>query len=132
MPRSCLWPRDTDTRVDSMHAKKMTALVQAEAKDGWIKTRPIPLRIESKAGHGGREARDEADRGVYGSVRVSVWQLGIRDQYSVLGKNRKARSILDFSGNAPFFQRTRKDGVTDPLDTRSYSPCAQSPVGFPR
>ena len=43
---------DTDTRVDPMHAKKMTALMQAAAKNGQSTTRPILLRIESKAGHG--------------------------------------------------------------------------------
>ncbi len=43
---------DTDTRVDPMHAKKMTALMQAEARNGSSRTRPILLRIESKAGHG--------------------------------------------------------------------------------
>jgi prolyl oligopeptidase len=35
-----------------MHAKKMAALIQAEAKNGASKTRPILLRIETKAGHG--------------------------------------------------------------------------------
>jgi len=43
---------DTDTRVDPMHAKKMTAEMQAEARNGMSDTRPILLRIESKAGHG--------------------------------------------------------------------------------
>jgi prolyl oligopeptidase len=43
---------DTDTRVDPMHAKKMAALMQGQARNGQSKTRPILLRIESKAGHG--------------------------------------------------------------------------------
>ncbi len=43
---------DSDTRVDSMHAKKMAALMQAEAKNGADRERPILLRIEPKAGHG--------------------------------------------------------------------------------
>jgi prolyl oligopeptidase len=43
---------DFDTRVDPLHAKKMAALMQTEAKNGASKTRPILLRIESKAGHG--------------------------------------------------------------------------------
>ncbi len=43
---------DTDTRVDPMHAKKMAALMQAEAKNGTSRDRPILLRIETKAGHG--------------------------------------------------------------------------------
>ncbi len=43
---------DTDTRVDPMHARKMTALLQASAKNGESRTRPILLRVETKAGHG--------------------------------------------------------------------------------
>ncbi|MFZ0814233.1 MAG: prolyl oligopeptidase family serine peptidase, partial [Candidatus Sulfotelmatobacter sp.] len=43
---------DTDTRVDPMHARKMAALMQDEAKNGKSSTRPILLRIETKAGHG--------------------------------------------------------------------------------
>jgi prolyl oligopeptidase len=43
---------DTDTRVDPMHAKKMAALMQAEAKNGTNRARPILLRVESNAGHG--------------------------------------------------------------------------------
>ena len=42
---------DTDTRVDPMHARKMTARLQA-AQGGNLATRPILLRLESKAGHG--------------------------------------------------------------------------------
>ena len=43
---------DTDTRVDPMHAKKMAALMQAEAANGQSRERPILLRIDTKAGHG--------------------------------------------------------------------------------
>jgi prolyl oligopeptidase len=43
---------DGDTRVDPMHAKKMAALLQAEAANGQSRERPILLRIETKAGHG--------------------------------------------------------------------------------
>jgi prolyl oligopeptidase len=43
---------DSDTRVDPMHAKKMAALMQAEAANGQSRERPILLRIEPKAGHG--------------------------------------------------------------------------------
>ncbi len=43
---------DFDTRVDPMHAKNMAAEMQSLAKNGDSRTRPILLRIESKAGHG--------------------------------------------------------------------------------
>jgi prolyl oligopeptidase len=39
---------ESDTRVDPMHARKMTARLQAATSSG----RPILLRLESKAGHG--------------------------------------------------------------------------------
>jgi len=41
---------ESDTRVDPMHAVKMTALLQAAAANG--PERPILLRVDSKAGHG--------------------------------------------------------------------------------
>jgi prolyl oligopeptidase len=70
---------DFDTRVDPMHAKKMAALMQAEAKNGRSKTRPILLRIESKAGHGaGKPVAKQIEEftDVYSFL---FWQLGVRD-----------------------------------------------------
>jgi prolyl oligopeptidase len=69
---------DTDTRVDPMHAKKMTALMQAEAKNGDSKDRPILLRIDSKAGHGqgkpvAKQVEDSTD--MYSFL---FWQLGMK------------------------------------------------------
>jgi prolyl oligopeptidase len=69
---------DTDTRVDPMHAKKMAALMQAEAKNGASHTRPILLRIESKAGHGaGKPVAKQIEEftDVYSFL---FWQLGVR------------------------------------------------------
>jgi prolyl oligopeptidase len=69
---------DTDTRVDPMHAKKMAALMQAEAKNGSSQERPILLRIETKAGHGaGKPVRKQIEEGtdVYSFL---FWQLGIK------------------------------------------------------
>jgi prolyl oligopeptidase len=68
---------DTDTRVDPMHAKKMTALMQAEAKNGDSKDRPILLRIDTKAGHGqgkpvAKQVEDSTD--MYSFL---FWQLGM-------------------------------------------------------
>ena len=69
---------DTDTRVDPMHAKKMTALMQAEAKNGESKDRPILLRIDTKAGHGqgkpvAKQVEDSTD--MYSFL---FWQLGVK------------------------------------------------------
>jgi prolyl oligopeptidase len=69
---------DTDTRVDPMHAKKMTALMQAEANNGMSKTRPILLRIESRAGHGAGKPvtkQIEESTDVYSFL---FWQLGVK------------------------------------------------------
>jgi prolyl oligopeptidase len=69
---------DSDSRVDPMHAKKMTALMQDEAANGRSKTRPILLRIESKAGHGAGKPvtkQIEESTDVYSFL---FWQLGVR------------------------------------------------------
>ena len=70
---------DSDSRVDPMHAKKMTALMQGEAKNGSSKTRPILLRIETKAGHGAGKPvtkQIEESTDVY---EFLFWQLGVRE-----------------------------------------------------
>jgi prolyl oligopeptidase len=69
---------DTDTRVDPMHAKKMAARMQAEAKNGSSRTRPILLRIESKAGHGaGKPVAKQIEEftDVYSFL---FWQVGVK------------------------------------------------------
>src|SRR5579864_4476416 len=68
---------DTDTRVDPMHAKKMAALLQAQAANG--PDRPILLRVDTKAGHGigkpiGKILEDDVD--IWSFV---FWQLGIKN-----------------------------------------------------
>jgi prolyl oligopeptidase len=69
---------DTDTRVDPMHAKKMAALMQAEAANGQSRERPILLRIEPKAGHGaGKPITKQIEEGtdIYSFL---FWQLGVK------------------------------------------------------
>src|ERR1700687_3097616 len=69
---------DSDSRVDPMHAKKMAALMQAEAANGRSKERPILLRIDSKAGHGqGKPITKQIEDGtdVYSFL---FWQLGVK------------------------------------------------------
>jgi len=70
---------DTDTRVDPMHAKKMAAEMQSEAKNGQSKTRPILLRIEQKAGHGaGKPVAKQIEE--YTDVYSFLfWQLGVKE-----------------------------------------------------
>ncbi|MGC1452900.1 MAG: prolyl oligopeptidase family serine peptidase [Candidatus Sulfotelmatobacter sp.] len=69
---------DTDTRVDPMHAKKMAALMQAEAKNGASRTHPILLRIESKAGHGAGKPVTKQIEEFTDVYSFLFWQLGVR------------------------------------------------------
>ncbi len=69
---------DTDTRVDPMHAKKMAALMQADAKNGASKERPILLRIETKAGHGqGKPVTKQIEEST-DMYSFLFWQLGVK------------------------------------------------------
>ena len=69
---------DTDTRVDPMHAKKMAALMQAEAKNGASKEKPILLRIETKAGHGqGKPVAKQIEENT-DMYSFLFWQLGVK------------------------------------------------------
>jgi prolyl oligopeptidase len=69
---------DTDTRVDPMHAKKMAAEMQAEAKNGSSKTRPILLRIEAKAGHGAGKPVAKQIEEYTDIYSFLFWQLGVK------------------------------------------------------
>jgi prolyl oligopeptidase len=69
---------DTDTRVDPMHAKKMAALMQAEAKNGASQQRPILLRIDTKAGHGqGKPVAKQIEEST-DMYSFLFWQLGMK------------------------------------------------------
>jgi prolyl oligopeptidase len=69
---------DTDTRVDPMHAKKMAALMQAEAKNGGSADKPILLRIETKAGHGqGKPVAKQIEEST-DMYSFLFWQLGVK------------------------------------------------------
>lgn len=70
---------DTDTRVDPMHAKKMAAEMQAEAKNGESRTRPILLRIESKAGHGAGKPVAKQIEEYTDIYSFLFWQLGVKE-----------------------------------------------------
>ncbi len=69
---------DTDTRVDPMHAKKMAAEMQAEAKNGTSHTRPILLRIETKAGHGAGKPVTKQIEEFTDVYSFLFWQLEVK------------------------------------------------------
>jgi prolyl oligopeptidase len=68
---------ESDTRVDPMHAKKMAALMQAEAANGQSRERPILLRIETKAGHGVGKPITKQIEELTDVYSFLFWQLGI-------------------------------------------------------
>jgi len=68
---------DSDTRVDPMHAKKMAALMQAEAKNGSSRERPILLRIDNKAGHGVGKPVNKLVEETTDTYSFLFWQLGM-------------------------------------------------------
>jgi prolyl oligopeptidase len=70
---------DTDTRVDPMHAKKMAAEVQAEARNGTSHTRPILLRIETKAGHGAGKPVTKQIEEFTDVYSFLFWQLAVKE-----------------------------------------------------
>jgi prolyl oligopeptidase PreP (S9A serine peptidase family) len=70
---------DTDTRVDPMHAKKMAAEMQAEARNGASRTRPILLRIETKAGHGAGKPVTKQIEEFTDVYSFLFWQLGMKE-----------------------------------------------------
>ena len=76
-PATMFMTADTDTRVDPMHAKKMTALLQARATNGQSYERPILLRLDIKAGHGaGKPVSKQVDE-LTDMFSFLFWQLGI-------------------------------------------------------
>jgi len=65
---------DSDTRVAPLHARKMTALVQAATGSD----RPVLLKYDTKSGHSGgtpvsQQIEDQTD-----SFSFLFWQLGVR------------------------------------------------------
>jgi len=69
---------DTDTRVDPMHAKKMAALLQAEAANGQSREHPILLRIDTKAGHGAGKPIAKQVEDLTDIYSFLFWQLGMK------------------------------------------------------
>ena len=70
---------ESDTRVDPMHARKMAAEMQAEAANGQSRTRPILLRIETKAGHGAGKPVAKQIEEFTDIYSFLFWQLGMKE-----------------------------------------------------
>jgi prolyl oligopeptidase len=73
-PAVMLKSGDFDTRVDPLHARKMTALLQAATASD----RPVILHYDTKAGHsGGLSATQTIDTAV-DMLSFLLWQVGAR------------------------------------------------------
>ncbi len=81
-PAVLLVTGDGDTRVDPLHARKMTALLQAATGSD----RPVLLNYSLQAGHSqGRSVRSEADD-LAVDLHFLFWQLGIEAPWKAGGR----------------------------------------------
>jgi len=73
-PAVLLTAAESDTRVDALHARKMTARLQAANASG----QPILLRLETKAGHGAGKPRSKVLDELTDEWSFVFWQLGVK------------------------------------------------------
>jgi prolyl oligopeptidase len=73
-PAVLLATAESDTRVDPMHARKMTARLQAATAS----ERPVLLRLETRAGHGAGKPVSKVLEELVDSWSFIVAELGIR------------------------------------------------------
>jgi prolyl oligopeptidase len=64
---------DSDTRVAPLHARKMTALVQASTGSG----KPVLLHYDTKAGHSGGTPVNKQIDNMTDELNFLFWQLGV-------------------------------------------------------
>jgi prolyl oligopeptidase len=73
-PAVLIMSADSDDRVDPMHARKMAALLQADSSSG----RPVLLRIEKNAGHGGADLIKQNVEAAADIYAFLMQQLGVK------------------------------------------------------
>jgi prolyl oligopeptidase len=73
-PAVLLATAESDTRVDPLHARKMTARLQAATSS----EQPILLRLETKAGHGAGKPRAKVLDEAVDVWSFVFWQLGLK------------------------------------------------------
>jgi prolyl oligopeptidase len=76
-PALLMLSADSDDRVDPMHARKMVAALQAEATARAGGKRPVLLRIEKHAGHGGADLVRQAVEQSADAYAFLMSQLGM-------------------------------------------------------
>jgi prolyl oligopeptidase len=73
-PAVLLTAAESDSRVDALHARKMTARLQAATSS----SQPILLRLETKAGHGAGKPRSKILDELTDEWSFVFWQLGVK------------------------------------------------------
>lgn len=74
-PAVLLTTGDSDTRVAPLHARKMTALLQAATADP--AARPVLLRYETEAGHSAGQSLLKSIEAAVDQLGFLCWQLGV-------------------------------------------------------
>ncbi len=72
-PAVMLTTGDGDTRVAPLHARKMTALLQADTASG----NPVILMYDTKAGHSGGRPVDAVIDELTAELRFLLWRVGV-------------------------------------------------------
>lgn len=75
-PSMLMLSADSDDRVDPMHARKFTAAIQWAQKSE--KERPILMRVERNAGHGGSGTVAKTVERSADMMTYLMWQLGMK------------------------------------------------------
>jgi prolyl oligopeptidase len=73
-PALLMMSADSDDRVDPLHARKMVAALQAKATGD----KPILLRIEKNAGHGGADVAKQSVEQDADAYAFLMRELGLR------------------------------------------------------
>lgn len=81
-PAVILITGDSDTRVDPLHARKMTALLQASTGSD----RPILLHYDTKSGHSGGKPVNKQIVDLTDQMAFLFWQLGVTAESDVKAK----------------------------------------------
>ena len=77
-PALLMMSADSDDRVDPMHARKMTAALQWAQGGAPKDNRPILMRIEKHAGHGGADLVKQAVEQSADTNAFLMYELGIK------------------------------------------------------
>jgi prolyl oligopeptidase len=83
-PAVLLVTGDSDTRVDPLHARKMTALLQASTGSG----RPILLHYDTKLGHSAGKPVSKQIDDMSVELTFLFWQLGLNGPEAALSETR--------------------------------------------